>query len=227
MRKIVRLYINWLTSLSKKRSRQGLYEFLNAEFANIPSNAKVLTVGSGGEVNDVLKKHAKLHGFEFVSFDYDVSRKPDLLGDICEYDFKSQVFDAVVMCEVLEHLPSPQSGINTVYNVLKPGGKLILSTPFILPIHDQPHDYFRFTRYGLLLLLKCFNKVIVDERNSYFEAIDVLWLRLLQTNLSSAKYLSLIIIPVVYFFQRPISLLLSQLVSTNVMTTGYVVTAIK
>lgn len=133
----------------------------------------------------------------------------------------------MVLSEVLEHLHDPRLGLDNVYKILKPNGKLILSTPFILPIHDRPYDYFRFTRYGLALLLSQFKEVIIKERNTYFEAIDVLWLRLLQTQFRSAWILSIFIIPIVFFLKRPISLLLGKLVPTDSMTTGYVVTAVK
>ena len=227
MERIKKKYLNWVLGLSKKRSRQGLYEFLATEFSKIPSHSKVLTVGAGGEVNDLLDQHAKLQNFECLSFDIDITRDPDLLGDICDYNFQPSSFDTVVMSEVLEHLHSPKQGVSNVYKTLKPSGVLILSTPFILPIHDQPHDYFRFTRYGLALLLKDFNSIKINERNSYFEAIDVLWVRLLQANLRSAKYASLIVIPVIFFLKRPLSILLSKLIPTDSMTTGYVVTATK
>ena len=217
----------WLNRMSKIRSRQGLYEFLVSEYSTIPANSLVLSVGAGGEVNGLLVQYAKKTGFEYLSFDINPNRQPDLVGDICTYEFGNQNFDVVVLSEVLEHLHDPRLGLNNIYKILKPNGKLILSTPFILPIHDRPYDYFRFTRYGLALLLSQFKEVIIKERNTYFEAIDVLWLRLLQTQLRSAWILSIFIIPIVFFLKRPISLLLGKVVPTDSMTTGYVVTAVK
>ena len=131
------------------------------------------------------EKFAKRIGFRVVRFDIDESRGPDIIGDICSYNFDAREFDVVVMSEVLEHLHSPHLGLANIYGILKQGGTLILSTPFILPMHDRPHDYFRFTRYGLEFLLNDFRRVQIEERNSYFEAIDVLWVRLLQTNVPS------------------------------------------
>ena len=125
------------------------------------------------------------------------------------------------------NLANYADGLAEMHRVLKPGGKLILSTPFILPIHDAPRDYFRFTRHGLAMLLANFRKVVISERNTYFEAIDVLWLRLLQTDTNAARTASMLLIPIVYFLKRPLSLLLGRLVRTDAMTTGYVVTAVK
>lgn len=217
----------YLLKLSKKRSRQGLYEFLELQYQHIPQGASVLSVGSGGKVNELLEKYANTQGFEVQTIDIDSARKPDIIGDLCSYEFNDNSFDIVVMSEVLEHLHSPQLGLDNVYTSLKSGGKLILTVPFILPIHDAPHDYFRFTRYGLKLLLKKFNSVDILERNSYFESIDVLFLRLIVVKSKSAQLMSYLIIPIVYYLLRPITLLLSRLIPTNAITTGYNLTAIK
>jgi SAM-dependent methyltransferase len=217
----------WLLSKSKALSRKGLYEFLAKEYATIPHGAQVLSIGAGGEVNELLQTFAKRNSFRFVSFDIDEARGPDIVGDICTYDFDSTRFDVVVMSEVLEHLHSPQDGLKNIHNILCPGGKLILTTPFILPMHDRPYDYFRFTRYGLAHLLHAFSDIHIRERNSYFEAIDVLWARLLVTNLGEARRACLLLIPFVFYIKRPFTRLLGKLIPTDAMTTGYVVTAIK
>ncbi len=184
-------------------SRQGLYEFLEREYSAIPLKAEVLSIGAGGEVNELLLKAAKRNGFGVTTFDIDEARRPDILGDICNYDFGRRQFDVVVISEVLEHLKSPSLGLKTIHRILKDNGRLVLSTPFILPLHDRPHDYFRFTRYGLEVLLKDFRDVRVQERNSYFEAIDVLWVRLFFVNGNSANLASCFIIPLIFYIKRP------------------------
>jgi SAM-dependent methyltransferase len=217
----------WLMKLSKKRSRQGLYEFLIKQYSVIPKGSKVLSIGSGGEVNRLLNQYASSNDFNVISFDFDSQRRPDILGDICVYDFKDEKFDFVIIAEVLEHLYAPHLGIENIYKVLKDNGVLILTTPFILPIHEGPYDYYRFTKYGLQYLLRNFQDVKISERNSYFEAIDVLWVRMLQVNTERTYFASKIIIPCVYFLKRPLTNLLSKLILTDAMTTGYVVTARK
>ena len=130
-----------LKSMSKKCSRKGLYEYLAFEYSCISSGAEVLSIGAGGKVNELLESYAKKNNFHFVTFDIDESRKPNIIGDLCDYDFGESKYDVVVMSEVLEHLYAPHLGIKSVYNILKPKGKLILTTPFILPLHDRPYDY--------------------------------------------------------------------------------------
>jgi len=50
-------------------------------------------------------------------------------------------------------MPKPSACVNESYRVLNKGGKFIVSTPFIYPIHDAPFDFTRWTKYGLINLL--------------------------------------------------------------------------
>ncbi|HEY7841900.1 MAG TPA: methyltransferase domain-containing protein [Gammaproteobacteria bacterium] len=220
-------YHRWLMRLSKTRSRQGLYEFVEAELRSVPRGARVLCIGAGGEVGALLDRCAGHGEFTVTSLDIDPARSPDVVADICSPHAISGEFDVVLVSEVLEHVPAPQQAVENIRAALRSGGRLILSTPFILPIHAPPHDYFRFTRHGLALLLRDFSAVSIAERNGYFEAIDVLWMRLLQEESRAARAAAMILVPMVYFLKRPFSLLLSRLVPAGGMTTGYVATAVK
>jgi SAM-dependent methyltransferase len=60
-----------------------------------------------------------------------------------------QSFESIFCCSVLEHMPEPWRAFPELFRVLKPGGAIILSVPFLYYLHGQPHDYFRFTRYGV------------------------------------------------------------------------------
>lgn len=213
--------------LSKIRSRQGLYEFLEPQFERIEKGSSVLTVGAGGGVNERLRSYASQNQFEVASFDIDEKKEPDILGDLCTYDFSNSQYDIVVVSEVLEHLHSPHLGTENLFNALKPGGKLILTTPFIFPIHDRPYDYFRYTKYGLLHLLSNFEEVNVMERNSALEAIDVLWMRMSKVKGKHTFFLKRLALYTVFYIKRPITLFLMKYLDTDIMTTGYNVTAVK
>lgn len=68
-------------------------------------------------------------------------------------DVPSDHFDAVICSEVLEHLPRPADALAQIHRVLKPGGVLIVTVPYLSRLHDEPHDYYRYTRHGLRHLL--------------------------------------------------------------------------
>jgi ubiquinone/menaquinone biosynthesis C-methylase UbiE len=70
-------------------------------------------------------------------------------GSAASLPCKDSSFDTVFSSQVLEHVPEPALMISEMGRVLRPGGLLILTAPHIWGIHEEPHDYFRFTRYGL------------------------------------------------------------------------------
>jgi SAM-dependent methyltransferase len=73
----------------------------------------------------------------------------DVVLDIASrLPFSDESFDTVFCCSVLEHVPRPWEALSEVRRILVPGGTLIISLPFILHLHDLPHDYYRFSIYG-------------------------------------------------------------------------------
>ncbi|OJY63379.1 MAG: hypothetical protein BGP12_10010 [Rhodospirillales bacterium 70-18] len=63
--------------------------------------------------------------------------------------FGDATFDTIILSDVLEHIPVPQSLWNEMNRVLARGGKIILNVPFYYWLHEQPHDYYRYTRFAL------------------------------------------------------------------------------
>ena len=59
---------------------------------------------------------------------------------------KKNIFDNVIIFNVLEHLPNTENAFHQINNILKKNGILIGSTPFIYQVHGAPNDYFRFTK---------------------------------------------------------------------------------
>jgi ubiquinone/menaquinone biosynthesis C-methylase UbiE len=57
--------------------------------------------------------------------------------------------DTVLCTAVLEHLEWPQDAIREMYRILKPGGYVILTAPLFWHLHEEPRDFYRYTKYGL------------------------------------------------------------------------------
>lgn len=77
---------------------------------------------------------------------------PDVFGDACHLPIQNSAIDVVLLLDVLEHLPSTEDALCEISRVLRPGGSLIVQIPFLYPLHDEPRDYSRLTRYGFTAL---------------------------------------------------------------------------
>lgn len=116
------------------------------------AEGRVLDVGCGHMPfrRDVLESADSYEGF-------DVERRVpgvEHVGDVQDMeDIPSAVYDTVLCLEVLEHVPRPGQALREIARVLKPGGKVILSVPHLSRLHEEPHDYYRYTKYGLRYML--------------------------------------------------------------------------
>ncbi len=112
----------------------------------------------------------------------------DVVADAHNLPFADEEFEQILATEVLEHLHTPQKAIAEMIRVLKPGGKLILTTRFVFPIHDAPHDYYRYTKYGLQHLFKDWEIVSLEEEVTTMDTFRVLLQRVaVQADLRGGK----------------------------------------
>jgi len=82
-------------------------------------------------------------------------KRADIYYDINKgLPFESDSFDTVLCTEVLEHVQEPSYLIKEINRVLKKGGYLILSAPQCWGLHEEPCDYYRYTKYGLKYLVE-------------------------------------------------------------------------
>lgn len=81
------------------------------------------------------------------------SIRPDIFADGGQLPLLNECADTVLALEVLEHVADAEALVTEAARVLVPGGQFILSVPFLYPLHDAPHDYQRWTPFGLRHLL--------------------------------------------------------------------------
>lgn len=79
---------------------------------------------------------------------------PDLFWDNGRIPLAASSVDSALCTEVLEHCPDPLALLREVHGVLKPGGMLVLTVPFLWPLHEVPHDWCRYTPFALKQFLE-------------------------------------------------------------------------
>jgi SAM-dependent methyltransferase len=75
--------------------------------------------------------------------------RPDVFADAQRLPFRDGSVDTILATELIEHLPRPQEFLREARRLLRTGGTLIISAPFLEPLHEEPRDYRRFTSFGL------------------------------------------------------------------------------
>ena len=97
--------------------------------------------------------------------------KADVISNFNEkIDMEDNEADSIISLSVMEHLCEPQIFLNESHRILKDGGIIIIQVPWQWWVHEAPHDYFRYTPYGLKYLLEKagFRDIKVEAQNGFF-----------------------------------------------------------
>ncbi|MGQ3685113.1 MAG: class I SAM-dependent methyltransferase [Candidatus Loosdrechtia sp.] len=145
-------------------ARKGLFENISSLAKYI--NGRVLDVGCGQRPYKKLFNSSQYIGLELDTFENRRSKKADYFYDGKVFPFQDNEFDSVIVNEVFEHVFNPVEFLHEIYRVLKPGGSLLMTVPFVWDEHEQPHDFARYTSYGLRHLLEKSGFEIIEYRKS-------------------------------------------------------------
>lgn len=100
------------------------------------------------------------------TLDLDPESGANYIADLCERNetvILEDTFDVVVCTEVLEHTLQPFKAVDEMRRILKPGGVVLVSTPFNFRIHGPLPDCWRFTEHGLRELFKDFEIIKLEQ----------------------------------------------------------------
>jgi SAM-dependent methyltransferase len=73
--------------------------------------------------------------------------------DVCEKPLEREAFDIIFAEQILEHVLWPRRAASNLWTMLRPGGMLVVNTPFLIRVHEFPVDCSRWTELGLRYLL--------------------------------------------------------------------------
>jgi len=139
----------------------------------------LLDIGCGnGKLREKLTENIEYVGIDYPeTIDLGYSGMVDIYADAEALPISSESTDTVALLDVLEHLQRPERAFAEASRVLKKGGKLLIHVPFVYPLHDEPHDYQRWSIHGLRIQVKQLNLEIIDivESTSSFETVAALF----------------------------------------------------
>ena len=134
------------------------------KFAGNIKNKKILEIGSGKSYKGKYIYSAKPF-FDssnvFIQSDI-IKYYGHKVIDATKISYKHE-FDIILCANVLEHVFDFHKAITNLYTALKTEGVLIIFVPVFYPLHDEPHDYWRFTEYSLKELLKKFKEIHIKH----------------------------------------------------------------
>ena len=139
-------------------------------------NEIILDAGAGSCQWKKYFNHTNYESTDFEQiFDQKSKNLHTFICNIKDIPKKKNMYDSILNVEVLEHIDKPLKALKEMYRVLKPGGKLYLTTPQSEAVHGYPYNYFNFTRGGLEWLFKKvgFKKSVIKPKGGIFIEIAI------------------------------------------------------
>jgi SAM-dependent methyltransferase len=117
-------------------------------------SGEVLDVGCGRKPYRAFVPAARYVGLDIDSPVTRALGAADVFYDGRQFPFGDASFDGVLCSQVFEHVFNPEEFLGEIHRVLRPGGQLVLAVPFVWDEHEQPHDFARYSSFGLRALLE-------------------------------------------------------------------------
>jgi SAM-dependent methyltransferase len=128
--------------------------FLRTALEGLHDGALVLDVGAGDAPYRELFAAYDYRTTDWAGSFYTPGRAVDYVAPAHDLPLDDDCVDAVVCTQVLEHVAEPVEALVEMRRVLKPGGRLIVTVPLTWYLHELPHDYYRYTPYGLRYVME-------------------------------------------------------------------------
>lgn len=143
-------------------ARKDLYESIvkNKHFIR----GKILDFGCGSKPYKELFAATEYIGLEHDCEQSRKNTKADFFYDGKHFPFDNDSFDSIISTQVLEHVPNPIEVLNEMVRVLRQGGYLMISVPFVQEEHETPYDFYRFSPYAIQNMLNKTGLEIIEYK---------------------------------------------------------------
>ncbi len=187
--------------------RSGILKAINLFLPDFKGNLLDIGCGKLPYKNYILQNSevTKYVGLDIENaLEYDASVKPDFTWDGIKMPFEDGQFEIAFGTEVLEHCPRPEIILGEVNRVLKPGGVFFFTVPFLWPLHEVPHDEYRYTPFALKRLLEetGFVNIEINATGGWHASMAQmlgLWVRRAPIGNRKRKWLSTMLRPIIKY----------------------------
>ena len=186
--------------------RKSILKALNVHLSKF--RGTLLDVGCGHMPYRSLLTSTQSHVNQYIGLDLKDNpihnNYPDIIWQEGEIPLADHSIDCAITTEVLEHCPNPEEVMKEINRVLKPGGLLFFTVPFLWPLHEVPHDHYRYTPFSLRrhLIGSGFASIKIEALGGWDASLAQmlgLWVRRRPMGKWSRKILSVIALPVIHF----------------------------
>lgn len=128
-------------------------------------HGKLIDIGCGSKpYAEMMRPFVTEHiGVDHVG-SFHSKQNVNLFGTAYDIPAADAAFDSAICTSVLEHLEEPELALRECFRVIKSGSVVIYTVPFIWPLHEEPRDFYRFSKYGLEYLFKKTGFEIIEIR---------------------------------------------------------------
>lgn len=116
-------------------------------------DGRLLDIGCGRKPYESLFETTQYVGLELDTPENRLVGKADAYYNGKTFPMEANSFDSAICNQVLEHVFEPDEFVQEIARVLKRGGRLLLTVPFVWDEHEQPRDFGRYSSFGLAALL--------------------------------------------------------------------------
>jgi SAM-dependent methyltransferase len=203
--------------------RHANHAFFREKLAAFSRDLDLVDLGAGALQFEDIFLAFRYTGVDFIKFPH-VSLVTDLTKDI---PLESGTADIITLSNTVEHIPNTQHLFAECYRLLRNHGVIVGTIPFLMPVHQAPHDFNRYTNFHLVKLLQdvgftdvevkplgrqmdAYNTIELKTFDELYRAYGIWWQRLLLKAVRTARCLEMRVLRVA--FQCP---------ATNKVTEGY------
>lgn len=164
--------------------RHYLWRDLNNFAKKYGIRGKIIDIGCGEKPYRDLFANSEYLGIDFPDYSQNKDAgtgKPDYFfteeyKKTFELPFSNESFDHAVSFQVLEHHPEPEKLISEMARVVKKGGYILITCPFIYALHEEPNDFQRLTHFKLKKVFEKNNCEVIriKKQGSFFSAVSML-----------------------------------------------------